>query len=182
MIPWRFITAEELRCRQRRPVPRLQSPPRSLPRMAVNPPRLGDSRDSQPYAAPGRSCRRHAGRAAPAAGRREDRALGLARRFVRASAQPAIQEAGQGTAPAANPTAKPSAALDSQAAKTAFQLAKGLFKPNTLPAFAFPNLQFMMPLKPFAMKLPFSQKLELELIGRVVPDPEAASEAPATDQ
>ena len=38
----------------------------------------------------------------------------------------------------------------------------------------------MMPLKPFAMKLPFNQKLELELIGRVVPDPEAAVGSPSS--
>jgi hypothetical protein len=84
--------------------------------------------------------------------------------------------------PGTAPAAKPSASADNNAARTAFELAKGLFKPNTLPQFAFPNLQFVMPLKPFAMKLPFSQKLELELIGRVVPDTEAASEAPSTDQ
>ena len=85
-------------------------------------------------------------------------------------------------APAAKPTAKPAATIDNTAAKAAFQLAKGLFKSNTLPSIAFPNLQFMMPLKPFAMKLPFNQKLELELIGRVVPDAEAAPDAPQADE
>ena len=84
--------------------------------------------------------------------------------------------------PAAKPAAKPAATIDNTAAKAAFQLAKGLFKPNTLPSIAFPNLQFMMPLKPFAMKLPFNQKLELELIGRVVPDAEAAADAPQADE
>jgi hypothetical protein len=39
----------------------------------------------------------------------------------------------------------------------------------------------MMPLKPFALKLPFNQKLELELIGRIVPDSEQASPAPQSD-
>ena len=86
------------------------------------------------------------------------------------------------TAPAADPTSKPSATADIRATKTALELAKGLFKPNTLPQFTFPNLQFMMPLKPFAMKLPFNQKLELELIGRVVPDSETASQAPPADE
>jgi hypothetical protein len=38
-----------------------------------------------------------------------------------------------------------------------------------------PNLQFMVPLKAFSLKLPMGQKLEFELTGRVVPDPEAAS-------
>ena len=40
-----------------------------------------------------------------------------------------------------------------------------------------PSLKFMVPLKPFSLKLPMGQKLEFELIGRVVPDPEAASAA-----
>jgi len=95
---------------------------------------------------------------------------------------PQTKKPQRGTAPAVNPTAKPSASADNKTTKTAFELAKGLFKPNSLPQFSFPNLQFMMPLKPFAMKLPFSQKLELELIGRVVPDPEAASETPSADE
>ena len=72
--------------------------------------------------------------------------------------------------------------MDIRASKTAFELAKGLFKPNTLPQFTFPNLQFVMPLKPFAMKLPFNQKLEIELIGRVVPDSETESEASVADE
>jgi hypothetical protein len=95
---------------------------------------------------------------------------------------PQTKKSHHGAAPAANPTAKPSAAADSKTTKTAFELAKSLFKPNMLPQFTFPNLQFMMPLKPFAMKLPFNQKLELELIGRVVPDSETASEAPAANE
>ena len=33
----------------------------------------------------------------------------------------------------------------------------------------------MVPLKPFSLKLPLNQKLELELIGRVVPDDETGS-------
>jgi hypothetical protein len=44
-----------------------------------------------------------------------------------------------------------------------------------------PNLQFMLPLKPFELKLPFNQKLELELIGRVVADPEAATDGPSAE-
>jgi hypothetical protein len=38
-----------------------------------------------------------------------------------------------------------------------------------------PNLQFMVPLKPFSLKLPLNQKLELELVGRVVPDADLES-------
>ncbi len=95
---------------------------------------------------------------------------------------PQTKKPHHGAAPPANPTAKPTASADSGITNTAFELAKGLFKPNMLPQFTFPNLQFMMPLKPFAMKLPFNQKLELELIGRVVPDSETASEAPPADE
>jgi len=44
-----------------------------------------------------------------------------------------------------------------------------------LSQLAFPNLEFMMPLRPFAMKLPFNQRLEFELIGRVVADADDGS-------
>ncbi|OJW24721.1 MAG: hypothetical protein BGO49_06730 [Planctomycetales bacterium 71-10] len=37
----------------------------------------------------------------------------------------------------------------------------------------FQGAQFLVPLKPLAVKLPFNQKLEFELVGRVVTDPEA---------
>ncbi|MFO0890503.1 MAG: hypothetical protein U0790_15340 [Isosphaeraceae bacterium] len=40
-----------------------------------------------------------------------------------------------------------------------------------------PNLQFMMPLKPFELKLPLNQKLQLELVGKVVPDTDAEGES-----
>jgi hypothetical protein len=37
------------------------------------------------------------------------------------------------------------------------------------------GLQFLMPIKPLSIKLPFNQKLEIEVIGKVVPDPEATT-------
>lgn len=74
------------------------------------------------------------------------------------------------------PISKPAGSADSKTAKTAFTLPKNLFKQSMVPAIGIPNLQFMMPLKPFEMKLPFSQKLQLELIGRVVADTENDSE------
>ncbi|MDG3004006.1 hypothetical protein [Paludisphaera mucosa] len=40
----------------------------------------------------------------------------------------------------------------------------------------FQGAQFLVPLKPLALKLPFNQKLEFELVGRVVNDPEAAAQ------
>ncbi|MGO9598403.1 MAG: hypothetical protein ACLP7Q_10485 [Isosphaeraceae bacterium] len=69
-----------------------------------------------------------------------------------------------------SPSATPAAPADSRASKAGFVLPRGLLKQPALPPALLPGLQFMMPLKPLAMKLPFSQKLELELIGRVMPD------------
>ncbi len=177
-----LITAEEVALPTAAAGADSQELPRPLPRAAVSPPRLAipalpsrslpqgvhadgtpaelpplpDDEQADPPAAPGDSS--------------EPRP------------SPQTKKPHPGAAPSANPTAKPSAAVDSKISNTAFELAKGLFKANTLPQFAFPNLQFMMPLKPFALKLPFNPKLELELIGRVVPDPEVATEAPAADQ
>jgi hypothetical protein len=34
------------------------------------------------------------------------------------------------------------------------------------------GFQFLMPIKPLSLKLPFGQKLEVEVIGRVVADSE----------
>jgi hypothetical protein len=88
--------------------------------------------------------------------------------------RPSPQTRKQKSEPAA--PAKPAATVDSKAARAAFDLTKGLFKPGLVPQFGVPGLQFVMPLKPFALKLPFNQKLELELIGKVVPDFEPTSQ------
>jgi hypothetical protein len=77
-----------------------------------------------------------------------------------------------------SPSAAPAAPADSRASKAGFVLPRGLLKQPALPPAMLPGLLFMMPLKPLAMKLPFSQKLEIELIGRVMPD----ADAPATDE
>jgi len=37
------------------------------------------------------------------------------------------------------------------------------------------GLQFLLPIKPFSIKLPFKQRLEIEVFGRLVPDTEPAS-------
>jgi hypothetical protein len=79
------------------------------------------------------------------------------------------------------PAARPPATEDTKATKATFTLPKGLFKQPSLPQLMLPNLQFMMPLKPFELKLPFNQKLELELIGRVVADPETATDGPSAE-
>ena len=95
-------------------------------------------------------------------------------------------------APAPSPSAKPTTTGDARTSKASFTpktpwlKAASLFPiprasgragglsslPLPLP---LPNLQFMVPLKPFSLKLPLNQKLELELIGRVVPDEETGS-------
>ena len=92
--------------------------------------------------------------------------------------------------PSSQPTPgadKPAASVDQKTTKIAFfrvqpwlQAAGLLSSPKSSLATGFlpmPNLKFMVPLKPFSLKLPMGQKLEFELIGRVVPDPEAASAA-----
>ncbi|WP_337175924.1 hypothetical protein [Paludisphaera sp.] len=50
----------------------------------------------------------------------------------------------------------------------------GLISTNLL-AGPFQSAQFLVPLKPLELKLPFNRKLEFELIGRVVADPEPAA-------
>lgn len=74
------------------------------------------------------------------------------------------------------PDAKPAVPIDGKTTKAAFRLPKTFFKQTTAPAFGIPNLQFMMPLKPFELRLPFNQKLQLELIGRIVADFDTAEE------
>ena len=76
--------------------------------------------------------------------------------------------------PARRPAAKPASPTDGKATKASFTLPRAV-QAGRAAAVRVPNLQFMMPLKPFALKLPFNQKLELELIGRVVADTEATS-------
>ena len=72
-----------------------------------------------------------------------------------------------------SPSGAPAAPADSRASKAGFVLPRGLLKQPALPPAMLPGLQFMMPLRPLAMKLPFGQKLEIELIGRVMPDADA---------
>jgi hypothetical protein len=79
--------------------------------------------------------------------------------------------------PGPGPDSKPSPApaADARASKIAFLKEKSLFRQISFFPMALPNLQFLLPLKPISLKLPFNQKLELELLGRIVPDPEGAS-------
>jgi hypothetical protein len=36
------------------------------------------------------------------------------------------------------------------------------------------GLQFLLPIKPVSLRLPFNRRLEIEIFGRVVPNPEPA--------
>jgi hypothetical protein len=68
--------------------------------------------------------------------------------------------------------AKPAA--DAGTSKTEFAQPKA--SPLSLPSLFMPGpstgFQFLLPIKPFSFKLPFGQRLELEVLGRIVPDRE----------
>jgi hypothetical protein len=76
--------------------------------------------------------------------------------------------------PQTKKTPVPKPAADSGTAKAEFSLPKAatMFMPSfTLPTG--PNgFQFLLPIKPLAIKLPFGQRLEFELFGKIVPESE----------
>ncbi|WP_165073643.1 hypothetical protein [Paludisphaera rhizosphaerae] len=89
--------------------------------------------------------------------------------------------------PQMQPSASPAESepkSDAKALKSSFSLPALKSLPNFPPLnslvnsgvfpIPFHGAQFLVPLKPLALKLPFNQKLEFELVGRVVTDPEAA--------
>ncbi len=94
-------------------------------------------------------------------------------------------EAEQSTSESGEPMASPQTkkrqqakpATDSGATKASFAPAKvaplsisSLFLPSVQSSPA--SLQFLLPIKPFSFKLPFKQRLEIEIFGRLVPDTE----------
>lgn len=84
----------------------------------------------------------------------------------------------------ATPSSETGSKTDAKALKSSFSLPALKTLPNIPPLnslvnsglfpIPFHGAQFLVPLKPLALKLPFNQKLEFELVGRVVTDPEAA--------
>ena len=74
--------------------------------------------------------------------------------------------------PEPKPAAKPS--TDSGTNKAEFSLPKAaaMFMPSLFTPNPSAGFQFLVPVKPFSLKLPFGQKLEFEVIGRVVPETE----------
>jgi len=77
------------------------------------------------------------------------------------------------------PQAQPRAPSDSATDKAALAPPRPATFP--FPGLIFPtnpaapaNLQFLVPIKPLYLKLPFNQRLEIEILGRVVPNTEPA--------
>lgn len=71
---------------------------------------------------------------------------------------------------------RPAATKDTKATRASFNLPRSLFRPAGLPTIGIPNFQFTMPLKPFELKLPMNQKLQLDLVGRVVADTDSSDD------
>jgi len=101
---------------------------------------------------------------------------------------PLPDETEQSTSESAEPMASPQTkkhrqakpATDSGATKAAYAPAK--VAPFSIPSLFLPGvpsspagLQFLLPIKPFSLKLPFKQRLEIEIFGRLVPDAEPSS-------
>lgn len=74
--------------------------------------------------------------------------------------------------PAAAPTPAPAPASDTAATKASFTQPKSstVFLPSVFLPGASVGFQFLLPIKPLSLRLPFNQRLEIEIFGRVVPD------------
>jgi hypothetical protein len=72
-------------------------------------------------------------------------------------------------------------ATDSGANKAGYAPAKSstVFLPSLFMPTPSVGFQFLLPIKPFSIRLPFGQRLELEIYGRVVSDPAVPTPAPA---
>jgi hypothetical protein len=66
----------------------------------------------------------------------------------------------------------PKAATDSGASKAEFSQPKSptLFLPSLFLPSPSVGFQFLLPIKPLSFKLPFGQRIEIEILGRIVPD------------
>ncbi len=81
--------------------------------------------------------------------------------------------------PEPEPKAKPEA--DESANKVSFTkpISPNVLLPNLFLPGASNGFQFLLPIRPLSLKLPFNQRLEIEIFGRVVPDAQS-SEADKT--
>jgi hypothetical protein len=70
---------------------------------------------------------------------------------------------------------KPAPAADSGARKAVFTLPKSptVFLPSIFLPSPSIGFQFLLPVKPLSLRLPFNQRLEIEIYGRMVPDGES---------
>ena len=73
------------------------------------------------------------------------------------------------------PKSKP--ATDSGANKAEFTLPKAatMFLPSLFMPSPSVGFQFMLPIKPLSLKLPFGQRLEIDVMGRIVPEADGAA-------
>jgi hypothetical protein len=94
------------------------------------------------------------------------------------------QPASESSEPMASPQTKKhqenKPAADAKTTKAGYVPAK--VAPFSIPSLFLPSvpsnpagLQFLLPIKPFSIKLPFKQRLEIEIFGRLVPDTEPSS-------
>ncbi len=101
---------------------------------------------------------------------------------------PLPDEIEQPTSESSEPMASPQTKKHQQAKPaTDAKATKAAFAPRVTPQFSIPSLflpsapstpsglQFLLPIKPFSIKLPFNQRLEIEVFGRLVPDTEPSS-------
>jgi hypothetical protein len=74
------------------------------------------------------------------------------------------------------PHSKPKPATDSGTNKAEFTLPKAasMFLPSLFMPSPSVGFQFMLPIKPLSLKLPFGQRLEVDVIGRIVPEADGA--------
>jgi hypothetical protein len=73
---------------------------------------------------------------------------------------------------------KPEPASDTGTTKASFTQPKSstVFLPSLFLPGASVGFQFLLPIKPLSLRLPFNQRLEIEIFGRVLPDTRAAVE------
>jgi hypothetical protein len=74
---------------------------------------------------------------------------------------------------------KPKPASDERAAKATFTQPRSstVFLPSVFLPGASVGFQFLLPIRPLSLRLPFNQRLEIEIFGRVVPDTRASDGA-----
>ena len=70
------------------------------------------------------------------------------------------------------PKAKPTTDANTSKAEFALPKAATMFLPSLFLPSPSVGFQFLLPIKPLSFKLPFGQRIEIEVFGRIVPDSE----------